>query len=399
MAVRPDGEQVAAVGRVARVDVPPQPAPVRELRRGRDPGHSGHAEGGEQADAVERAPAEQHRAEPREVAGGAEQPRVAGGAAHAPRRGVVHPPPQHDRAGAPAGPRQRGARLGRGDAGGERGRRVEGGVDHRQGPENPLVRKAFEGCPADPPDDLAQQHEVQVAVDEPFAGGCGRRQGDGAGDRRFGALEDLVKRQVGGEAGGVRQQLGDGDRLPALASEPRHVIGDAVAQTQAPLFDEHHDGGGRRHDLGQGREIEHRVERHRLGCPRCQRARPEGPLVHDLAGVPHEHHRAGKTPVADGLLDHRVDPREAGRVDRGRGRCRVPGEPQAGGGVQKAGGGAQKAGGGVQKAGTGADAQTCAGRERAEAAGHESGCRTEACLRRRRGGEGVEAAGHESGLY
>ena len=331
MAEGPDREQVAAVGRVARVDVPPQPASVRQMRRGGDAGHAGHAEGGEQARAVERAAGEQHRAEPREVAGSAEQPRVAGDPAHAPRGGVVHPPPQHDRSGPPAGPRQGRARLGRGDAGHERGRRVEGRVDHPQGPEYPLVREAFEGHPADPSDYLPQQHEVQVAVDEPFAGGRGRRQGEDAGDGRPGALEDLLERQVGGEAGRVRQQLGDGDRPPTPALEPRHVGGDAVPQPETPLFDEHHDAGGRRHHLGQGREVEHRVERHRLGCSRPQRTRAEGPLVHDLAAVSHEHHRAGKTPVADGLLDHRVDPGEAGRVDLGRRRRRVTGEPQAGG--------------------------------------------------------------------
>ena len=147
-----------------------------------------------------------------------------------------------------------------------------------------------------------------------------------------GALEDLVEREVGGEAGGVRQQLGDGDRPPALTPEPRHVDGDAVAQPETPLLDEHHDAGGGRHHLGQGREVEHRVERHRLGCSRRQRTRAEGPLVHDLAAVPHQHHRRRKTPVADGLLDQRVDPGEAGRVDLGRRRRRVTGEPQAGGG-------------------------------------------------------------------
>ena len=273
------------------------------MRRGGDSGHSGHAERRQHADAVVRAAAEQHLAEPREVAGGAEQPGVTGHPAHAPCRRVVHVPPQHGRAGTAAGPRQRSARLGRGDPGHQRRRRIEGGVGHGQGLEDPLLRESIEEQPADLFDDFGQQHEVQIAVDEPLAGRRDRRQGNRARNRGPGAFEDLFERQVRSQTGGVRQQMGDGDRLPPLTGEPRQEIGHAVAQPKSPLLDEHHDARGRRDDLGQGREVEHGVDGHRLGRLRRERSRPEGPFVHDLAAVPHDDHGAGKMPVPHGPLD------------------------------------------------------------------------------------------------
>ena len=124
-------------------------------------------------------PFEQHAAETREVGGRAEQARVAGDAAHPPRGRIVHDAAQQRRVRrrshghAERRARSRSARCrGRSD-----GRRHEHRVRHAERLED--ARRAqtrSSGSPADARDDVAEQEEVDVAVDEPLA----RR-----GDRHF----------------------------------------------------------------------------------------------------------------------------------------------------------------------------------------------------------------------
>ncbi len=56
------------------------------------------------------------------------------------------------------------------DALAQRGGRVEAGVLHAEGVEDTLGHEPVERLAADLADDLAQQHEIDVAVDEALAG-------------------------------------------------------------------------------------------------------------------------------------------------------------------------------------------------------------------------------------
>ena len=69
--------------------------------------------------------------------------------------------------------------------------------------------------------------------------------------------------------------------------------GDAVAQPDPPFLDQHHHAGRRRDHLGERRQVEDGVERHRLDL-RHERAVADGLLIHDLVAAPDQDHRARK---------------------------------------------------------------------------------------------------------
>ena len=131
----------------------------------------------------QRAAVQQHPAEAREVGGGAEQPGVAGHAAHAPRRRIVHDAAQHRRGGPPHG-HASGAQASVGamrlasDGGRQKHR-----VAHAERLEDARLREMRRASRAlDARDDLAEQEEVDVAVDEPLPGrGDGHFLGGAAG--------------------------------------------------------------------------------------------------------------------------------------------------------------------------------------------------------------------------
>ena len=92
---------------------------------------------------------------------------------------------------------------------------------HPQRLEDALGREAVERQPAHTLHDLAQQHEVEVAVDEPLAG---RRDGAlviRALQRHCASVELLLQIEIGPQAGDVREQLLDGDPLLAALREVR----------------------------------------------------------------------------------------------------------------------------------------------------------------------------------
>ena len=70
--VRPYRKQVATIGGKPRVEIPPEPPPIREIRWCRD---AGHPRNGERRDphVIERPTIQQHPAEPSQVTGGAKQ--------------------------------------------------------------------------------------------------------------------------------------------------------------------------------------------------------------------------------------------------------------------------------------------------------------------------------------
>ena len=84
-----------------------------------------------------------------------------------------------------------------------------------------------------------------------------------------------------------------------------------------PLLDEHHDAGRRRHDLGERRQIEDRVERHRLGR-RHERAITERLLIEHAIAAADEHDGAGQLLLRDGLAHERLDRVEPAGVEGDR---------------------------------------------------------------------------------
>ena len=99
-------------------------------------------------------------------------------------------------------------------------------------------------------------------------------------------------------------------------------VDDAIDQPQLALLDQHHHAGGRRHHLGQRREIEDRVERHRF-ARRHLRAVADRLLVDDAVAQADEHDCPGQPPLLDLLADQRLDRVQLLEIDGGRRRPRL----------------------------------------------------------------------------
>src|SRR6516164_1860760 len=87
---------------------------------------------------------------------------------------------------------------------------------------------------ADDSDDIAEDEEVDVAVDEPLVG---RRDGDlvdSAANRLIRAVEFLGELEIGTQAGCVRQQVPDGDARLAVAPKVRKEPRDRICQAESP---------------------------------------------------------------------------------------------------------------------------------------------------------------------
>ena len=194
------------------------------------------------------------------------------------------------------------------------GGRIEGRVLHPQRLEDLLAREPVERQTADATDDVAEQEEVDVAVDEPLPRLRRGNLVDGERDRRLVSRPHLSQIDVGPQARDMGQKMTDGDVTFAVAFEARDVGGHTIAQSNASLLDQDHDAGGRGDDLGQRGQVEHRVERHRLGV-RHERAIADRFLIEDLVAPAHEHDRARQLLLLDRRADERLDRVKTPRVD------------------------------------------------------------------------------------
>ena len=154
----------------------------------------------EDARAVVGAAGEQHPAEDRQIGGRAEETGVAGHAAHPPRRRIVDDAAQHLRLRSLAGPCEGQAALGRRDARPQARGRQEHRVLHAERIEDLLLRELVERLAAHAPNDVAEQEEVDVAVDEPLAGRRRRHFLDGERDRGVRPGPGVAEIEVGPEA-------------------------------------------------------------------------------------------------------------------------------------------------------------------------------------------------------
>ena len=168
-----------------------------------------------------RAAAEQHAAEARQVRRRAEQPRVSGDAAHPPRGRIVHDAAQERRVGARARPRER--------IGTARSARCAAAATPAAGTSCPScradrrrARAAYRSSrsPLTRSHDVAEQKEVDVAVDEPLA--RRRRRHFARSRARIASsapLNSTVELEIGPQARRVRQQMTDRDAALAVLAE------------------------------------------------------------------------------------------------------------------------------------------------------------------------------------
>ena len=113
--------------------------------------------------------------------------------------------------------------------------------------------------------------------------------------------------------------MADGDVGLAVALEPRNERGDPIVQPDPALLDQHHHARRRRDHLGQRRQVEDRVERHRLDRG-LDRAVAERLLVEHAIAAADQHDGAWQLLVRDGALNRGADEVEPRGVDAGGGR-------------------------------------------------------------------------------
>jgi len=98
----------------------------------------------------------------------------------------------------------------------------------------------------------------------------------------------------------MRQQLSNRNVALAVALEAGNIRCHPIAQADAALLDEHHHARRRGDDLGQRRQIEDGVERHRLDRRR-DGAIADGLLIEDSIASADEDNRARQLPVGNRL--------------------------------------------------------------------------------------------------
>ena len=153
---------------------------------------------------------------------------------------------------------------------------------------------------------LAQQHEPGVGVGD---SGSWRplwrdlaQVAEQFGARSAPAVEPAAARQ----AGGVREQVRDGDAAVAAGGGIRQVGGHRVTEPElTPAGQRERDRGGRHH-LGQRGEVEDGIGAHRAPGDGVGLAdRPPAERDRSLAG---RGDGTGDAAVADGLVEERADP-------------------------------------------------------------------------------------------
>ncbi len=319
---RSNRQQLATIGRKARIEVPPEAAKVALAGRRR---RRHHPRDGERCQhvCVPRRIAEEHPAEAREIVSRREQTGVAGHPAHAPGRRIVHGPAQERHVWTRARVTVRRALLGWRDPRLERIARAEHRVAHPQRLEDAGSRELVEAHAAHLRHEMAEHEEVDVAVDEAFFGSCERHLFDRELDRAV--VADPVKGEVDvrAQAGGVRQQMADRDVLLAVPLEAGDVRRDAIVQPDAAFLHQQHDAGRGRHHFGERGCVEDGVERHRLAHG-LDRACAERLLVEHPVALADEHDGSRELAFLDRLLDHAGQPGPRRRI----GRLRACADPQ-----------------------------------------------------------------------
>ena len=92
------------------------------------------------------------------------------------------------------------------------------------------------------------------------------------------------------------------DAIFSVNSELRKGARHPIVEFELALASQHHHRDGGREDLGQGREVEHRIELH-LARLRHQRAESEGSLEGQIDTDPHHDGGSGDDTALDGVIE------------------------------------------------------------------------------------------------
>ena len=170
---------------------------------------------------------------------------------------------------------------------------------------------------------FAQRDVVEVAVNKPRARLITQRFTVQM-LHRFGVTRPALSQiKIGRKAGGVRQQLFDGDRIAALAFYLGNEFHYRIGQAQLATLDQNHDAGGGGDNLSQASQVENRVRRHRFSL-RLNRARAVSFPPDNATAASDQHDRSGQFFLVDRSLNDGIHAGETfGRhADGGRLRRR-----------------------------------------------------------------------------
>jgi hypothetical protein len=166
--------------------------------------------------------------------------------------------------------------------------------------------------------DVTEEEEVDVAVDEALAGRRGRDFLDRQIDGGVVALP-RVKIDVRPQSRNVRQEMANRDAALAIPIESRHQRRHWIVEPEPARFDQLHYRGRRGHHLGQRREIEDRIDGHRL-----DRGNDGAPAVRFLEqnaiAATHQHHGSRRRTGLHGVVHHPIDSGKARAINRLPGR-------------------------------------------------------------------------------
>ena len=165
-------------------------------------------------------------------------------------------------------------------------------------------------------DDVAEQKEIDVAVDEPLAGPRDRHFLDRAPHGFLLAVELRVQLQIGTQPRRVRHQVANRDGALAVPRELGNELRHRIAQPDGALLHQLHHARRRRDDFRQRREIENGVLRHRLRRGE-DRALTERARIQNCLASSDENDGAGELVGGDCLAHEPFDRRESLRLGRG----------------------------------------------------------------------------------
>src|SRR5208337_2406159 len=286
-------QQLPAVARKGRIDVPPESAQRRPVHWLLWRGHLCNRRRSQYA-----APAvEQSLRKKRQIVGGGKYSRMTRHAAHPASRGIVHYSAQQVMIL---------IFFGRSDSRLPRMRRKEPSLVHTERRKNMLRRIFIERIARKALCERSQHHEVDIAVMKRRPWGPVGRDLKRHAIRGVLALPLLHQVEIFRQPRVVHQQLPDRNLLLPVLPKLGKVLRHRIAHAKFPLLPKLHQGRSRRHHLRKRRTVKHRIERHRLP-PRLNRAAAVSFAIDHLPVVPDDEDSARNLPLHDGVVDDGIE--------------------------------------------------------------------------------------------
>ena len=272
--------------------------PAQGAMAGRPLGEERNRRVGHNAHAVVDAAIQQHLGKHRQVFGGAEQPRVAGHPAKGVGILIMDLAPQRVAAR-------------RGDFGRSRPYRrhrvgTEMGVRHAELGEHAPLEERVERLAAGRFRHEAQQVGPEVGILVATAGRALDRRGQHGRTRGGRGLRDTPEFTASRETGTVREQMTHRHLIAPPAGKVREVPRHGGVEIHLARIEQHHDGCGGRHDLGERRQIVKALPRRHASTPAPIEG-AESARQHRVA-LPPNHDRGTRIPSRiDPALHHAID--------------------------------------------------------------------------------------------